>query len=161
MKIQSNEIISVKVKSIEQYGVLVEAEGYEGIVLIPNLSWNIYGVQKEMSNLFSIGDTLDAMVLDSSTVPFNASFKDAHPELNPWKKVNKFLVNTIHKAKVVTKTDFGYFLELEKGLRALLHNVKSLPELSDGEIVSVKINSIDQEKKKIVVSYVLSENKEQ
>ncbi|WP_420331567.1 MULTISPECIES: S1 RNA-binding domain-containing protein [Pseudoalteromonas] len=52
MKIQSNEIISVKVKSIEQYGVLVEADGYEGIVLIPNLSWNIYGVQKGMSNYF-------------------------------------------------------------------------------------------------------------
>jgi len=158
LKIQSNEIISVKVKSIEQYGVLVEADGYEGIVLIPNLSWNIYGVQKGMSNYFSIGDILDAMVLDSSTVPFNASFKDAHQELSPWNKVSKYLINTIHKAKVVTRTDFGYFLELEKGLRVLLHNEKSIPEMSEGEIVSVKINSIDQEKKKIVVSYVFPEN---
>ncbi|MBQ4811521.1 S1 RNA-binding domain-containing protein [Pseudoalteromonas luteoviolacea] len=154
MNVQVNNIVEVKVKRVEQYGVIVECEGKEGIVLIPNLSWDVYGIQEKIHEMFIPEQILKAKVLDHETTPFNASFKDANPELNPWGNIDKYILNHTYEAKVVAKTGFGYFVELEKGLRALLRNENSGAELSEGNIVSVNILDIDETNQKVEVSYL-------
>lgn len=147
-----------RVTNIVAYGAFVELEkGIEGLVHISELSWT----RKigHPSEVLGIGDTVEAMVLNTDPEAQKISLGLRQTESNPWTVVDeKYPVGTVIKGKIRNIVPYGAFIELEEGLEGLIHisDISWTRKLSHpsevlkrGEIVEAKILSVDQENKKI------------
>jgi small subunit ribosomal protein S1 len=109
--------------------------------------------------MFSIGDKVNVMVLkfDKEKERVSLGLKQITPD--PWVDVEKkYPITTRIKGKVVSITDYGIFVELEKGIEGLVH----ISEMSwsrhvkhPSKIVSIRdeiealVLTLDKEKKRI------------
>ncbi|MFR5071511.1 MAG: S1 RNA-binding domain-containing protein [Bianqueaceae bacterium] len=89
------------------------------------------------------------------------SLSTKFPETNPWNGAEeKYAVGSIVEGTVVRFADFGAFVELEKGVDALIHishlSRKFVKQPSDvltiGERIQEKIIDLDLEQKRISLS---------
>lgn len=147
-----------RVTNIVAYGAFVELEkGIEGLVHISEMSWT--RKISHPSEILGIGDTVEAMVLNTDRDAQKISLGLRQTELNPWTVVeDKYPVGTVIKGKIRNIVPYGAFIELEEGLEGLIHIsdiswTRKLNHPSEmlkrGEIVEAKILSVDQENKKI------------
>lgn len=147
-----------RVTNIVAYGAFVELEkGIEGLVHISELSWT--RKVGHPSEVLGIGDTVEAMVLNTDSEAQKISLGLRQTETNPWTVVDeKYPVGTVIKGKIRNIVPYGAFIELEEGLEGLIHisDISWTRKLSHpsevlkrGEIVEAKILSVDQENKKI------------
>ena len=113
--------IKGKVVSMTNYGVFVEIEpGVEGLIHVSEMSWTRH--VRNPSELFSMGDELDAMVLsiDSEERKISLGAKQLQPD--PWDEIeDRFMIGTVQKGKVINLTQFGAFVELAEGIDGLIH----------------------------------------
>ncbi|HOK55751.1 MAG TPA: 30S ribosomal protein S1 [bacterium] len=150
-------IVEGKVVNITEYGVFIKLEeGVEGLLHISELSWT--GRIKHPSEVVATGDTLKVKVIDIKKEEQKISFSLRQLEPNPWPEIEKkYPVGTIVTGKVYHITDFGAFVEIEKGIDGLLHisNISDTPikhpseVLRKGQKVELMILEIDPENKKI------------
>ena len=152
---EGNHIAGV-VKNITEYGVFIDLGGIDGLLHITDMSW---GRVNHPSEMFSIGDKVNVMVLkfDKEKERVSLGLKQITPD--PWVDVEKkYPVTTCIKGKVVSITDYGIFVELEKGIEGLVH----ISEMSwsrhvkhPSKIVSIRdeiealVLTLDKEKKRI------------
>ena len=152
---EGNHIAGV-VKNITEYGVFIDLGGIDGLLHITDMSW---GRVNHPSEMFSIGDKVNVMVLkfDKEKERVSLGLKQITPD--PWVDVEKKYPVTTHiKGKVVSITDYGIFVELEKGIEGLVH----ISEMSwsrhvkhPSKIVSIRdeiealVLTLDKEKKRI------------
>lgn len=76
------------------------------------------------------------------------------PKNDPWDNIDeKYKVQSVVTATVISIKDYGAFIELEKGLSCLIHysEYEGL-QLEEGDKIKVKIIKIDKENKKINVT---------
>ncbi|MBC8400346.1 MAG: 30S ribosomal protein S1 [Candidatus Marinimicrobia bacterium] len=110
-----------KVVSMTNYGVFVEIEpGVEGLIHVSEMSWTRH--VRNPSELYSMGDEVDAMVLsiDSEERKISLGAKQLQPD--PWDEIeDHFMVGTIKKGKIINLTQFGAFVELAEGIDGLIH----------------------------------------
>ncbi|MCA9485140.1 MAG: S1 RNA-binding domain-containing protein, partial [Nitrospina sp.] len=111
------------------------------------------------SEMFSIGDKVKVMVLkyDREKERVSLGLKQITPD--PWVDVDqKYPVGTRIKGKVVSITDYGAFIELEKGIEGLVHvsemswsrHVKHPSKMvAIGDEVEAVVLTLDKEKKRI------------
>ena len=59
-QLEENSLISGVVKNITEYGIFVDLGGIDGLLHITDMSW---GRVNHPSEMFSMGDKLDVMVL--------------------------------------------------------------------------------------------------
>ena len=107
------------VKNITEYGVFIDLGGMDGLLHITDMSW---GRVNHPSEMFSIGDKVKVMVLkyDKEKERVSLGLKQITPD--PWVEVeSKFPVGTKILGRVVSITDYGVFVELEKGIEGLVH----------------------------------------
>jgi small subunit ribosomal protein S1 len=107
------------VKNITEYGVFIDLGGMDGLLHITDMSW---GRVNHPSEMFAIGDMVKVMVLkyDKEKERVSLGLKQITPD--PWVEVEgKFPVGTRIKGRVVSITDYGVFVELEKGIEGLVH----------------------------------------
>lgn len=107
------------VKNITEYGVFIDLGGMDGLLHITDMSW---GRVNHPSEMFSIGDKVKVMVLkyDKEKERVSLGLKQITPD--PWVEVeSKFPVGTKILGRVVSITDYGVFMELEKGVEGLVH----------------------------------------
>ena len=154
MGINKGDILLVKIKSLEQYGLIVEHDGIEGLILVPNIGWDGVDIQETMYLDFQCGDFIKVKVLDSETIPFNASIKHAIPEQNPWKNNHVYRKGSIHNGRVTTTFENGYLIELNKGIRAFMNNKNLAQKLVADERIKVKVLELNVNQKKIQVSFI-------
>ena len=113
--------IKGKVVSMTNYGVFVEIEpGVEGLIHVSEMSWTRH--VRNPSELFSMGDEVDAMVLsiDSEERKISLGAKQLQPD--PWDEIeDRFMIGTVQKGKVINLTQFGAFVELAEGIDGLIH----------------------------------------
>jgi len=113
--------IKGKVVSMTNYGVFVEIEpGVEGLIHVSEMSWTRH--VRNPSELFSMGDEVDAMVLsiDSDERKISLGAKQLQPD--PWDEIeDRFMIGTVQKGKVINLTQFGAFVELAEGIDGLIH----------------------------------------
>ena len=112
------------------------------------MSW---GRVNHPSEMFSIGDKVTVMVLKYDKEKERVSLGLKQTSADPWVDVdNKYPVNTQIKGKVVSITDYGVFVELEKGIEGLVH----ISEMSWSRHVKhpSKIVSIEDEVEAIVLT---------
>jgi small subunit ribosomal protein S1 len=110
-----------KVVNLVPYGIFVELEkGIEALVHISELSWTKR--ISDPSELFAIGDMVEAAVLTVDSQNRKISLGIKQMEVNPWLDVeSKYPPGTKVKGKVRALTDYGAFVELEEGIDGLIH----------------------------------------
>ena len=155
-KLEEGSLITGIVKNITEYGIFVDLGGIDGLLHITDMSW---GRVNHPSEMFSMGDKLDVMVLkfDKEKERVSLGLKQITPD--PWVDVDeKYPINQRIKGKVVSITDYGIFVELEKGIEGLVHisemswskHVKHPSKMvSIRDEVEAMILTLDKEKKRI------------
>jgi len=137
------------------FGVFVSLDGCEGFIPISELAW---GRIQNPSEIVSVGDRLTLAVknLDWENNKITLSYRSVQTSWDDLE--DKYPAGTILKAKITRLASYGAFAELEKGLEGLIHISKLEPGrrinhpkdvVSEGEIVSVVVEGVDKETKRI------------
>jgi len=144
------------VKNITDYGAFIDLGGIDGLLHITDMSW---GRISHPSELFQVGDQVEVLVLhfDRETGRVSLGYKQTEPD--PWEVVaTKCPVGSRIVGKVVSLTNYGAFVELEKGIEGLVHvsemswtrRVRHPSKLvSVGDTVEVMVLEINTEQKRI------------
>ena len=144
-----NSTVKGKVVNMMKYGAFVELEeGVEGLVHVSEMSWTRH--IKHPTDLFKIGDALEAKVLTVESDEKKISLGIKQLQENPWDKIEeKYEVDSIHEGIVKNLTQYGAFVQLEEGVDGLVH----ISDMSWTEIVKHPkdvLNKGDQVKIKIL-----------
>ena len=151
-----------RVVSLADYGAFIELEpGVEGLVHVSEMSWT--HEVRHPSRVVSIGDQVEAAVLnvDPGSRKISLGMKQTAP--NPWDKVEEtYAIGTRIEGKVKSLTDFGAFVGLEEGIDGLIHisdmswtkHIKHPSELfKKGQKVEAVVLRIDKEKERLSLGY--------
>ncbi|NMC64933.1 MAG: 30S ribosomal protein S1 [Acidobacteria bacterium] len=107
------------VRSLTSFGAFIDLGGIEGLLHISDMSW---GKINRPSELFEVGQEVEVVVLDfnENEEKISLGYKQLTPD--PWLSVEqKYGPGTKVTGRVVSLTDFGAFVELEKGVEGLVH----------------------------------------
>src|SRR5262245_6281915 len=108
-----------QVKNITDFGAFVDLGGIDGLLHITDMSWGRVG---HPSELVKIGDRLKVKVLNFDPEKERISLGLKQLDAYPWEGVEeKCKVGDRIKGRVVSITDYGAFVELEKGVEGLVH----------------------------------------
>ncbi len=121
MKYTAGKRVEGKVVSLTDYGAFVELEpGIEGLIHVSEMSWTKR--IKHPSKLLSVGDHVEAVVLDVDEANRKLSLGIKQMEPNPWSVIEeKYPVGTRVRGTVRNITNFGVFIGLEEGIDGLVH----------------------------------------
>jgi small subunit ribosomal protein S1 len=110
-----------KVVSLTDYGAFVELEeGVEGLIHISEMSWTKR--VKHPSKLVSVGDEVEALVLDIDASAKRISLGMKQVEPNPWTTLEeKYPIGSVIRGRIRNITDFGVFIGIEEGIDGLVH----------------------------------------
>ena len=113
--------IKGRVVNIMPYGAFVEIEtGVEGLIHVSEMSWT-KRVSKA-SDVLSIGDEVEAVVLDIDRDSRKISLGLRQKERNPWEVLaEKYPVGRRIKGKVRNMTSYGAFVEIENDIDGMIH----------------------------------------
>ena len=107
------------VKNITDFGVFIDLGGVDGLLHITDLSW---GRVNHPSELVKLDQELEVMILDFNEEKDRISLGLKQLQPHPWENVEeKYPVGSTIKGRVVSLTDYGAFIELEKGIEGLIH----------------------------------------
>ncbi len=120
-KYPRNTRIKGQVTNIVSYGAFVKLEdGVEGLVHISEMSWTRR--INHPSEMLSIGQEADVVVLDINKEKQEISLGIKQTEVNPWELVaEKYPPGTVIDGKVRNLASYGAFVEIEPGVDGLLH----------------------------------------
>ncbi len=110
-----------RVVSLADYGAFIELEpGVEGLIHVSEMSWTKR--IKHPSKVVSVGDTVEAVVLDVEERDRKISLGMKQIEPNPWSVIEeKYPVGTKVSGEIRNITNFGIFVGLEEGIDGLVH----------------------------------------
>jgi small subunit ribosomal protein S1 len=118
-KLEEGKVLEGIVKNITEYGVFVDLGGIDGLLHITDMSWGRVGHPSEMC---TIGDTIDVMVLSFDPEKERVSLGLKQLSEDPWNTVDeRYPVSHRVTGRVVSLTDYGAFVELEPGIEGLIH----------------------------------------
>ncbi len=156
-----DDVIKGTVSRIVEYGAFVDlGDGVEGLIHRNDLSWSVISNPREV---VQPGEEIEAKILKLDSEKKKISLGLKQKKDNPWESVdNRYKVGQKYPGKVKNLMDFGAFVELEEGVEGLVHisdlswsrNIKHPQEVvNSGDDIEVVIKEIDQEKKRISLSY--------
>ncbi len=144
------------VKNITDFGAFIDLGGMDGLLHITDMSWGRIG---HPSELCQIGDELEVKVLDIDWDRSRISLGLKQLQAYPWEDVAaKYPVGSRVRGRVVSITNYGAFIELEKGVEGLVHisemswtrNVRHPSQLASiNDEVECVVLRVDEEEKKI------------
>lgn len=113
--------VNGRVVSLTDYGAFVELEeGIEGLIHVSEMSWT--KKVKHPSKMVSVGEEVEAIVLDLKPESRRISLGMKQVEPNPWDLISdKYPVGTIIEGKIKNITDFGLFIGIEDDIDGLVH----------------------------------------
>ena len=159
LKLNKGELITGTVKNITDYGAFVDLGGIDGLLHISDMSW---GRISHPSELLSIGDTIDLVLLsfDPESQKVTLGYKQKQPD--PWESAEeKYPSGKKIQGKVINITDYGIFVELEEGVEGLVHVSeldwtekirKPSKYFSVGDLVEVVILKLSRPEQRISLS---------
>ncbi|HTK31414.1 MAG TPA: 30S ribosomal protein S1 [Candidatus Saccharimonadaceae bacterium] len=114
-----DQIREGQVKNITDFGAFVDLGGIDGLLHITDMSW---GRVSHPSEMVKIGDRVRVKVLNFDPEKERISLGLKQLDAYPWEGVDeKYKVGDRIKGRVVSITDYGAFVELEKGVEGLIH----------------------------------------
>lgn len=143
-----------QVVNLTDYGAFIEIEeGVEALIHISEMSWTKKA--RHPSQIVSIGDTVEAVVLNLDTENKRVSLGMKQIKPNPWDIIDeKYPVGTIIEGRIKNITDFGLFIGIDEEIDGLVHisdiswtkKIKHPSELyKKGDEVQAKVLSIDKD----------------
>ena len=149
--------LSGRVVSLTDYGAFIELEaGIEGLVHVSEMSWTKR--IKHPPKVVSVGDDVEAVVLDVDEQNRKISLGMKQTEENPWTLIEEqYPVGTRVSGTVRNITNFGVFIGLDEGIDGLVHvsdiswteQVKHPSEkFEKGDEVNAVVLKIDKENEK-------------
>lgn len=146
------------VKAISDFGVFVDLGGVDGLVHITDLSW---GRVTHPSEIVQLDEQVKVVVLDYDPNRKRISLGMKQLTAHPWDEIGeKYEPGTKVTGKVVSLTDYGAFIEIEKGVEGLIHisemswtqHVKHPSQVvSLGQMVNAVVLNIDKAERKLAL----------
>jgi small subunit ribosomal protein S1 len=155
-EIEAGQVREGVVKNITDFGVFIDLGGVDGLLHITDMSW---GRISHPSELVALGDKINVKIIDfdKNTGRISLGLKQLTPY--PWEDIEgRYPIGKKIKGKVVSITDYGAFVELEKGVEGLIHisemswtqHIKHPSKLmAIGDMVEAKVLSVDKDNEKI------------
>lgn len=157
-KLEKGLVLEGTVKAISDFGVFVDLGGIDGLVHITDLSW---GRVTHPSEIVKLDQIVKVVVLDFDTDKKRISLGMKQLTPHPWDTIGEKYEKGIKvTGKVVSLTDYGAFIEIEKGIEGLIHisemswtqHVKHPSQIvSMGQMIEAIILNIDKENKKLAL----------
>ncbi|MCS6965271.1 MAG: 30S ribosomal protein S1 [Candidatus Kapabacteria bacterium] len=151
-------VLEGTVKAITDFGVFIDLGGVDGLVHITDLSW---GRVNHPSEIVSLDQLVKVVVLDFDEEKRRISLGIKQLTPHPWDTIgDKYQPGTVVRGKVVSITDYGAFVEIEKGIEGLIHisemswtqHIKHPSQvLSLGQMVEAMVLSIDKQERKLAL----------
>jgi small subunit ribosomal protein S1 len=153
-------VIRGRIRNITDFGIFIGIEeGIDGLVHISDISWTQR--IKHPSQMFKKGDEVEAVVLHID--PDNERFSLGIKQLleDPWSTIpEKYTPGTRVKGNVIKVTEFGAFVEIEKGIEGLIHISELSQEriedprqvVKEGDPVEVMVLDVDPDERRIALS---------
>ncbi len=155
-ELEVGQIRTGVVKNITDFGAFIDLGGMDGLLHITDMSWGRVGHPSEVCD---IGQDLEVKILDIDWDRERISLGLKQLQPYPWKDVaERYPVGTRVRGRVVSITNYGAFIELEKGVEGLVHisemswtrNVRHPSQLvAIGEEVECVVLRVDEEDQKI------------
>jgi small subunit ribosomal protein S1 len=154
--LEKGQILEGTVKAVTDFGVFVDLGGVDGLIHITDLSW---GRINHPNEVVKLDEVIKVVVtdFDEEKRRISLSLKKLLP--HPWEKIDdKYNLGDKVSGRVVSLTDYGAFIEIEKGIEGLIHNsemswtqhIKHPSQIvAMGQMVEAIILSLDKDDKKI------------
>jgi small subunit ribosomal protein S1 len=159
-ELQPGQRRTVVVTSVQQYGAFADLGGVDGLIHVTELA---HERVRDPGDVVKVGDTFDVVVTKIDTsgeqpkigLSRKAVLSDPRAEIMNTLETGATVAGTVRKI-----ADFGAFLEISEGVEGLLHisevshrRIDRIDrELRVGEVVQVKILSIDADRGRISLS---------
>jgi small subunit ribosomal protein S1 len=110
-----------KVVSLTDYGAFIELEeGIEGLIHVSEMSWT--RKIRHPSQIVSVGEEVEAIVLDIKPESRRISLGIKQTVENPWEVISqKYPVGTVIEGKIKNITEFGLFIGIDDDIDGLVH----------------------------------------
>jgi small subunit ribosomal protein S1 len=159
-ELEKEQIREGTVKNITDFGAFIDLGGVDGLLHITDMSW---GRVNHPSEIVALGDKIKVKVLDFNENKERISLGLKQLSEHPWKGIeDKYPENSRVRGKIVSITDYGAFMELEKGIEGLIHisemswtqHIKHPSKIVGiGDIVEAVVLKIDKENQKISLGF--------
>jgi len=154
--LEKGQILEGIVKAITDFGVFVDLGGVDGLIHITDLSW---GRINHPSEVVKLDEKIKVVVTDFDTEKKRISLSLKQLLEHPWENIEKkYHIGDKVSGRVVSLTDYGAFIEIEKGIEGLIHisemswtqHINHPSQfVSMGQVVEAVILSLDKSEKKI------------
>jgi small subunit ribosomal protein S1 len=155
-EIETGQVREGVVKNITDFGVFIDLGGVDGLLHITDMSW---GRISHPSELVALGDKINVKIIDFDTNTGRISLGMKQLTPYPWENIQeRYPVGKKIKGKVVSLTDYGAFVELERGVEGLIHisemswtqHIKHPSRLmAIGDTIEAVVLSVDKDNEKI------------
>ncbi len=155
-ELEVGQVCKGVVKNITDFGAFIDLGGMDGLLHITDMSWGRIG---HPSELCQIGDDLEVKILDIDWDRERISLGLKQLQAYPWEDVAaKYPVGSRVRGRVVSITNYGAFVELEKGVEGLVHisemswtrNIRHPSQLASiNDEIECVVLRVDEEEKKI------------
>jgi small subunit ribosomal protein S1 len=154
--LEGSGVFTGTVKNITDYGAFVDLGGIDGLLHITDMSW---GRINHPADILKVGDQIQVKVLKFDQDKERVSLGLKQTQADPWGNVEEhYPVGAKLTGKVVSITDYGVFVELDKGVEGLVHisemawtkkprHPSKMVQVS--EEVEVMVLNVDKEQKRI------------
>src|SRR5437870_6729408 len=155
-KLEKGQVLKATVIAITDFGVFVELGGVDGLIHMTDLSW---GRINHPSEVLKLDQEIDVIVLEFDEEKKRVTLGLKQLLLHPWENIEqKLKIGDKVTGKVVSITDYGAFIEIEKGIEGLIHvsemswtqhitNPNQVVKM--GEKVEAVVLSLDKNEKKL------------
>ncbi len=144
------------VKNITDFGAFIDLGGIDGLLHITDMSW---GRIRHPSEVVSVGENVRVKLLSFDPERERISLGLKQLTEYPWERVDeKYPVGSKVQGRVVSLTEYGAFVELEKGVEGLIHisemswtkHIRHPSKiLSEGQDVECMVLKVDKENERI------------
>ena len=154
--LEKGQILEGTVKNITTYGVFVDLGGVDGLIHITDLSW---GRVSDPHEVVELDQKINVVILDFDQEKKRIALGLKQLTPHPWDSLDQNLKVGDHvKGKVVVMADYGAFVEIQPGVKGLIHvsemswsqHLRSAQDfLKVGDEVEAVILTLDRDERKM------------
>lgn len=163
------QTIKGRISNITDFGIFVQLlPGIDGLVHISDLSWTEH--IEHPSDRYKAGQEVEAVILGIDKDSKKISLGIKQLSIDPWEKVaEQYPVGSIIDGEISKITNFGAFVRLPNNIEGLMHNTILTQEQSKkaeefftvGQKAQFRIININKEERKLALSTLLEEKKQE